>query len=104
VQCPKIIRFPGQPFRDLTGKTDLIQLAAFLKRCKVLISGDSGPVHLAACVRTPVVAIFRSDIPGKSALRWGPWGRGHSVIQKEKLADIEVDEVFAKTKILLGAA
>ncbi len=81
---------------NLTSKTNLQQLAGVLKKCKVLISCDSGPMHLAACVGTPVVALFRNDIQGKTAKRWGPWGQGHMVIEKNSLLDITVDEVYAK--------
>ena len=87
---------------NLTGRTTLRQLAAVLKRCKLLISGDSGPVHLASAVSTQVLAIFRNDIPGKSARRWGPWGRGHIVIEKGDLSDITVSEVFEKAKEALN--
>ena len=87
---------------NLTGRTTLRQLAAVLKKCKLLISGDSGPVHLACAVGTKVLAIFRNDIPGKSALRWGPWGRGHIIIEKGKLCDITVAEVFDKVKEVLN--
>lgn len=61
---------------DLTGRTTLIQLAALLKRCKLLISGDSGPLHLASCVETPVVAIFRSDMPEKKCCQVGSFKQG----------------------------
>jgi len=89
---------------DMTNKTSLPELAALLKRCVLLISGDSGPVHLAAAVGVPVIALFRSDIPGKCALRWGPWGEAHSVIEKINLRDIRVDEVMGliKEKYVLG--
>lgn len=83
---------------NLTGKTTLLQLASLLKRCKLLISGDSGPMHLAAAVGTPVIAIFRNDIPGKSPKRWGPWGSGHIVIEKNNLSQITVEEVSAQAK------
>ena len=86
---------------NLTGKTTLKQLAAILKQCRLLISGDSGPVHLASAVNAKVLAIFRNDIPGKSAKRWGPWGEGHIVIEKNNLCDISVDEVFSKVKVML---
>ncbi len=79
---------------NLAGKTTLVQLAAILKRAKLLISGDSGPVHLAGCVGTPVIAIFRNDIPGKSSTRWGPLSKGSIVIEKNNLLEISVDEVF----------
>jgi len=83
---------------DLINKTFLMELAALLKRCCVLVSCDSGPMHLAAAVGTPVVALFRNDLPGKTARRWGPWGKGHTVIEKANLAQISVDEVFEKVK------
>jgi len=83
---------------DMVNKTSLVELAALLKRCCLLVSGDSGPVHLAACVGTPVVALFRNDLPGKTAKRWGPWGEGHVVIEKSNLPDISVEEVLDKVK------
>ena len=83
---------------DVTGKTTLKELAALLKKCRVLISPDSGPVHLSCAVGTPVIVIFRNDIPAKCAKRWGPWGKGNFVIEKSRLSDITVDEVFDKVK------
>lgn len=79
---------------NMVNKTSLAELAALLKRSSLLVSCDSGPVHLAAAVGTPVVALFRNDLAGKTAKRWGPWGQGHAVIEKSNLNDISVDEVF----------
>lgn len=87
---------------NMTGKTSLGQLAALLKKCKLLISGDSGPVHLACAVGTPVITLFRSDIPGKSAKRWGPSLKGSIVVQKDKLDQIGVEEVFNQAKEALA--
>ncbi|MDP2830800.1 MAG: glycosyltransferase family 9 protein [Candidatus Omnitrophota bacterium] len=83
---------------NMISKTSLVELAALLKRCHLLISCDSGPMHLAAAVGTPVIALFRKDLPGKTAQRWGPWGEGHVVIERSSLNDITVDEVFEKVK------
>jgi ADP-heptose:LPS heptosyltransferase len=83
---------------DMINKTSLPELAALLKRGILVISGDSGPMHLAASVGTPVIALFRNDLPGKTAQRWGPWGKDHLVIEKSSLNDITVDEVFNKVK------
>jgi lipopolysaccharide heptosyltransferase II len=88
----------GSNLINLTGRTTLKQLAALLKGCKLLISVDSGPMHLACAVSTPVIAIFRGNMPSKSARRWGPWGNGHIVIEKDNLDDITVDEVLNKTR------
>lgn len=84
--------------KNLTGKTTLVDLASILKKSSMLISGDSGPVHLACAVGRPVIALFRNDIPGKGPKRWGPWGEGNVVIEKKNLSDISVDEVFDKIK------
>ena len=43
---------------DLTGKTSILQLAAILRLCDVLVTNDTGPMHVACAVKTPVVAIF----------------------------------------------
>ena len=86
---------------NFTGKTTLKQLAAVLTKCRLLISGDSGPVHLAGCVGIPVLAIFRNDLPGKTALRWGPVSDRSAVIEKESLKDITVEQVFLKAKEML---
>jgi heptosyltransferase-2 len=83
---------------NLTGKLTLRLSAALLNKCRLLISNDSGPVHLACAVGTPVIALFRSDIAGKSARRWGPWGEEHIVIEKPNLSDIEVEEVLEKVR------
>ena len=68
---------------NLSGKLTLKQLAAFFQRCALLISNDSGPVHIAAAVNTPCVVIFGRNIPGVGPKRWGPWGQGHTVLHKD---------------------
>jgi heptosyltransferase-2 len=88
----------GSNVINLTGRTSLVQSAVILKGCRLLVSCDSGPVHLACCMKTPVVTLFRNDIPGKRAKRWGPWGTGNFVIQKPDLSAITVDEVVQKVK------
>lgn len=62
------------PVLDLTGRTSIAQLAALLKHCALLVSNDSGPVHLAHAVQTPVVSIFTRNQPGINPERWGPLG------------------------------
>ncbi|MFA5156209.1 MAG: glycosyltransferase family 9 protein [Candidatus Omnitrophota bacterium] len=87
---------------DLTGKTSLTRLAAVLQRCALLISCDSGPVHLATAVKIPVLAIFRNDLPGKSALRWGPAGKNAFVIEDSRLENIPVNTVLDKAREILS--
>jgi lipopolysaccharide heptosyltransferase II len=50
----------------LAGKTSLPQLAAFLQRADLLISGDSGPMHIGAAVGTPLIAIHGPTDPALS--------------------------------------
>lgn len=65
---------PGHPVasvRDLAGRTDLPSLAAVLAGAAAVISGNTGPAHLAAAVGTPVVSLFSPVVP---ADRWAPYG------------------------------
>jgi heptosyltransferase II len=49
--------------RNLAGKTTLRELCALLKSCRVLLTNDTGPMHIAAAVGTPVVVPFGSTSP-----------------------------------------
>lgn len=61
----------------LLGRTTLKQLAALTARCALFFGVDSAPMHMAAAVGTPVVAIMWSG----SVTHWRPWGEGHTVIE-----------------------
>ncbi len=65
----------------LLPQSSLKQLAAILKRCSVFVTNDSGPMHIAAAVGTPVVAIFGPTDPELQ----GPIGTKHEVVQNERL-------------------
>jgi len=60
-----------------TTSLGLKELAAAIEGMDVLVSGDSGPVHLAGAVGTPVVAVFGPTSPR----RWGPLGERNEVIR-----------------------
>lgn len=91
----------GLKMVDITGETTLIESAGLLKKAKLLVTNDSGPMHLAAAAGTPVIAIFRKNPPGVSAGRWGPAGNNHIVIDNSDIAAIEIKEVLdAARKIL----
>jgi heptosyltransferase-1 len=62
------------PLVDLTGRTTLKQCAAVLRRCRLVIGNDTGPMYLAAAVGTPTVAVFGPT----DASRLGPYGEGHA--------------------------
>ncbi|HLF86622.1 MAG TPA: glycosyltransferase family 9 protein [Nitrospiria bacterium] len=65
------------PLIDMRGKTNLKQLAALLKEVDLLVTNDSGPMHIAAALGTPVVAIFGPTDPKRT----GPYGEIHRVIR-----------------------
>lgn len=93
----------GLPVIDLTGKTTLLELAGLLKRSRLLVTVDSGPMHLAGVLGTPVVAIFRKNPPAVSAGRWGPVGAQHIIIENDSIENVKVDEVLnAIRKALSG--
>jgi len=75
----EILRHMGTKGIDLTGKTGLLQLAALLERCALLVTNDTGTMHVATAVGTPVVALFGSTDP----ITTGPWGEGHVVVKKD---------------------
>jgi ADP-heptose:LPS heptosyltransferase len=58
---------PDVPFTELSPDADLILLAAVLERLSLFITGDTGPMHLAAAVGTPVLAIFGPSLPSRYA-------------------------------------
>jgi heptosyltransferase-3 len=77
-RCEEILaRSQTEPV-SLVGRTTLKQLAALSGKAKLFVSGDTAPMHIAAAVGTPVVAIFGPAGPFNT----GPWGPFHRVITK----------------------
>jgi ADP-heptose:LPS heptosyltransferase len=68
---------------NLAGQTDLPALAAVLARAVALVSGNTGPAHLAAAVGTPVVSIYAPTVP---ADRWRPWMVPHVLLGRQDIA------------------
>jgi heptosyltransferase-2 len=73
----------------LAGKTSLRALLALISECDVLVTNDSGPMHIAYAVGTPLVAIFGSTSPELT----GPVGEGHAVIR----TNIDCSPCFERT-------
>ena len=102
---------------DLTGKSSLKELAALYERADVVISTDTGPMHIAASTGTPVVALFGPTAPWRT----GPHGDQHHVLrsgipcspcfkrkcplednQKKCMKAISVDQVVDATLDIVG--
>jgi heptosyltransferase-1 len=64
------------PILDLTGKTTLKQLAALFRRCRLVVSNETGPMYIASAMGTPTVAIFGPT----DAERLGPYGSVHAKV------------------------
>lgn len=67
---------PSKSVLDLVARTSLIRMAAFLKQADCLLANDSGPLHLAASLHTPVVGLFTCTSPQIS----GPLGAAHELV------------------------
>lgn len=65
---------------NLIGKTGLGELLGVLRKCRVLVSNDTGPLHLATAVGTPVVDISLGHVCFRET---GPYGEGHIVVEAE---------------------
>jgi len=104
-------------FRGDAGGLELLEMAAVLRRARAFVGNDNGPMHIAAALGTPVVALFGPSDPQE----WGPRGAGHRVIYKEGhcnpcihprcvrgeqncLRVITVDEVAEAVRALIGRA
>ena len=61
----------------LAPRTSLPELAALARRARLFIGGDTGPLHIAAAVGTPCVAVYGPTNPAVC----GPWGEAHCVLQ-----------------------
>ena len=100
------------PAVDLSGRTDLQALARLFFQADAAVTTDTGPMHLAAAVGTPVVAIFGPTAPWRT----GPFGSQHRVLRLDLacspcfrrhcsapdcLSQLEVSEVSAAVENIL---
>lgn len=78
----EVARAGGAPVIDATGKLSLLGSAALLARCRVLVSNDSAPLHLASAMNTPTVAVFGPTVP---SLGFGPLAERQAVVERYTL-------------------
>ncbi len=114
--CSGIAEGIGRGAVFAAGRVSLGQSAALIRRLKLLVTGDTGPMHVAVALSTPVVALYAVADPART----GPlYDKGlHTVIKKERTCDpcagkgceyqkcmeaITVDEVFAAVSTALSA-
>lgn len=84
---------------DLTGKTTLLQMASLMTKCKVILSNDSGPMHIASSLGRPMVALFTA-VPEFQSEIWGPLSKDSRVVSVRdnsvggSLEDIKAEDVI----------
>lgn len=103
----KVARALGDKIIDLTGTTSLRGLCSLIKLCDVFVTNDSGPMHIAAALQVPLVALFGSTSPVKT----GPYKHGETIFKNVACAPcfkrvcpinfpcmkkIGIDEVYEK--------
>ena len=69
-------------YLDLTGRTSLPEMIEWLRVSELVITNDTGPMHVAAALRRPVIALFGPTDPDNT----GPYGQRENVIQDKSLA------------------
>ena len=95
----KEIRQQFPPSVVILDQLSIPQLAAAQARLAAFVSNDTGPMHIAAAVGTPVVLLLDKRAP-ESYL---PQGDSHRVIYNSVIGDITVDEVYEATRLILAS-
>jgi len=65
----------------LSPKTSIVDLLALIRGAMVMISGDTGPTHVAAALGTPIVGIYGPTRPSRN----GPWAPGDITISRDAI-------------------
>ncbi len=105
----------GMPERviNLAGKTNIRELMALIQQCHVFLTNDSGPMHIAAALKTPLVALFGSTSDVKTGPSYGPAKLIHKHVDCSPcykrvcpidfrcMKRIEVDEVYQALQSML---
>lgn len=86
----------------LAPPTNLRELAQLLREAALVIGGDTGPLHLAAALGTPVVGLYGPTNPARN----GPYGQLGNVVEADSttksMASIGVDDVMRKIREVMG--
>lgn len=97
VLCEEIAAAAGGGIPNLAGMTGITQMAQLLTEFAALVSNDTGAIHMAAAVGTPVVALF--GLTSRTGIRpvvheTGPWGEGHLILQASTDGEPSLDTVI----------
>jgi len=102
----------GEAF-NFAGETTLKELSTLYEKCRLLITTDTGPMHMASAMGCPVVALFGPTAPWRT----GPYGAGHHIIRdpmvcspcfkkgcshKTCMREISPEQVFKSVRVALN--
>lgn len=111
-RAEEIVRLSGGRAFSVAGETSLPELVELMRTARCVVTNDSGPMHIAAALDIPVMAIFGPTSPART----GPYGQRHAILKSERdcapcfkrqcadlqcMRDITVDMVLEKTTGLL---
>ena len=102
----------GGDVLNMAGETTVMQLAALMGRCAVLVSNDTGPMHLACAVGTPVVAVIGPTDPGatgplgthlivRNAVECSPCFRRHCPTDHRCMTELSAERVYGAVEQLI---
>ncbi len=78
----RVISLMRSPAVDCVGKAPVPETVSLFRACSLVISADTGPMHIASAAGVPLVAIFGRNQPGISPVRWGPVNPDSVVLHK----------------------
>ncbi|MHC4945352.1 MAG: glycosyltransferase family 9 protein [Planctomycetota bacterium] len=87
--CEKVASQCRTPLPDFSGRTTVPELAGLLSQAALLVSNETGAVHLAASAGIPVVGLYGSSASFRET---APWGEGHLILHVPRTNQEEVDE------------
>ncbi len=88
----QIVSLSRVPVIDLTGQSSLAETASILRRCRILVSNDSGPLHVGAGVGAYVIALFLRNQSGINPTRWRPLGPRAFMLVNKPGEEITLDK------------
>lgn len=75
----RISRQAPERSRDLTGRLSLLEMVEWIRRCELMITNDTGPMHVGAALHKPIVSLFGPTEPRRT----GPYGQSDRVLRHE---------------------
>ena len=98
--CEAVLSHLPNPIENLCGQTSVAEMALVLEHCEVLISNDTGAVHIASAVGTRCIGIYGASAWFRET---APWGTGHLVVQAPLDADLSIVSVNDLISVIAAA-